>query len=471
MEANGPCGLLLLSILLWVVLASQLAAGQQEGHSQPSGPADQQMPGMQHEHGTQQGQAKERGQESMRGMQHQGMEMQPKSLVQSILHHSSSGTSAEPNSTPSPMLMTMKGDWTLMVHGAVWLNEVQQSGPRGHDKFFSTNWFMPMAQHELGLGQLTLRAMLSLEPATVTERRYPELFQLGETAFGRPIVDGQHPHEFVMELGALYDVKLGDNALLSFYVAPVGDPAMGPTAYPHRMSASENPIAPLGHHLQDSTHIAGEVVTAGLTYKKARLEASGFHGREPNENRWNIDAGKIDSWSLRATVNPAQNWSLQYSIGHLTSPEVLHPAEDVRRMTASVMYNRPFAKGNWATTLLWGRNQALGHRQVFNSYLAESTVRIGRQNIWGRIENVDRTNELILGENPEPPGFGEQFAARVQAYTLGYDHEIGHVPHLSVALGGQLTLYGKPGFLDAIYGDHPVGGVVFLRLRPMAAQH
>src|SRR5437899_6036339 len=144
---------------------------------------------------------------------------------------------------------------------------------------------MGMAQREIGRGIFTMRAMLSFEPATVTQRRYPELFQQGETAFGKPIVDGQHPHDFIMELAAIYDWKLRKDTLLSFYFAPMGDPAMGPTAYPHRTSASEDPIAPLGHHLQDSTHIADDVVTAGLTYKSARFETSGFHGREPDEFR------------------------------------------------------------------------------------------------------------------------------------------------------------------------------------------
>ena len=469
MEPRDRPKFLCLVVSFIVTLAVGTAVAQQTKQSgESASPSDHQMPGMQHRHKTH---GAPRQTQTMSAMQHGGMEMQTKSFIEKIVHHSSSGTSAEPNSTPTPMLMTTSGQWRLMFHGIAWLNELQQSGPRGYDKFFSTNWFMPMAQRNLGPGQLTLRTMLSLEPATVTERRYPELFQLGETAFGKPIVDGQHPHDFIMELGALYDLKLGENTLLSFYAAPVGDPAMGPTAYPHRMSASENPMAALGHHLEDSTHIADDVITAGVTYKAVRLEASGFHGREPDEYRWDIDTGRIDSWSLRFTVNPAQNWSMQYSLGHLSSPEALHPEEDVRRMTASVMYNRPLANGNWATTLIWGRNQDLGHRQVFNGYLAESTLRVGRQNVWGRIENVDRTNELILGENPEPSGFEEHFAARVQAYTFGYDHELGHIPHLSIALGGQLTLYGKPAFLNPIYGDHPVGGVVFLRLRPVPTAH
>src|SRR6266446_1182402 len=184
--------------------------------------------------------------------QHVGhkMTMESHSLIELLQHHVTAGTDAEPNSTPAPMLMTMKGKWTLMFHGEAFLNDIQQSSPRGADKFFSTNWIMPMAQRQLGKGTLTLRAMLSFEPGTVSKRRYPELFQQGETAFGRAIVDGQHPHDFFMELAALYDHKLADRTLLSFYAAPMGDPAMGPVAYPHRASASEDPIAPLGHHFQ-----------------------------------------------------------------------------------------------------------------------------------------------------------------------------------------------------------------------------
>ena len=365
-----------------------------------------------------------------------------------------------------PMLMTRKGQWMLMFHGVVFLNAIQQSGPRGADKVFSTNWFMPMAQRRLGPGTLTLRTMVSLEPATITQRYYPELFQQGETAFGRPIVDGQHPHDFIMELAALYDVRLGENSLLSFYVAPTGDPALGPTAYPHRASASEDPIAALGHHLEDSTHIAADVITAGFTYKIARVEASGFHGREPDEFRWDIDSGKIDSWSVRATVNPAHNWSAQYSFGHLTSPEALHPDEDIDRMTASVMYNRPTARGNWASTLLWGRNHT-SDGLVWNGYLAESTLRFAELNyVWTRIENVDRTSELLLRNQFEPSDFQESIIGRVQAYTGGYERDINLIPHLATGIGAQFTLYTTPETLRAEYGSHPVGGVVFLRLRP-----
>jgi hypothetical protein len=397
--------------------------------------------------------------------------MNPETFVQEIVHHGTSGTGAEPISTPTPMLMTKKRAWTLMFHANVFAVDQQQSGPRGGDKFFSTNWFMGMAQRPLGPGVFTARAMLSLEPATITGRQYPLLFQQGETAYGKPIADGQHPHNFIMEIAALYDLKLSSRGLLSFYAAPIGDPALGPVAYPHRSSASEDPLATLGHHQEDSTHIAQDVVTVGLTYGLARFEASGFHGREPNENRWNIAQGKIDSWSTRLTLQPGKDWSGQFSYGRITSPEALYPDENQERMTSSVMYNRPFHNGNWASSLIWGRTRSLPDRAIFNSYTFESTLRFSTRNLaWTRIENVDRSNELILGETPPPLNFQEKSIGRVQSYTFGYDHDFNLIPHMASALGAQLTTYGVADVLKPIYGPHPVGVAVFLRIRPYSGK-
>jgi hypothetical protein len=407
-------------------------------------------------------------QNSMPGMQHQGMaQMHSQTFVQEIQHHTTSGTSAEPNFTPAPMLMAMRGPWMLMFHANVFITEEQQTSPRGGDKFFSTNWFMPMAQRRLGPGHLTVRAMFSLEPATITGRRYPLLFQQGETAFGVPISDGQHPHDFFMEMAALYDLELGKRTLLSFYAAPVGDPALGPTAYPHRASAAENPVGALGHHQEDSTHIADDVVTAGLTYGIARIEASGFHGREPDEYRWNVDQGRIDSWSIRGTLQPGQNWSAQYSYGRLTSPEQIFPSENQARTTASIMYNRPLRNGNLASTVLWGRTLSIPDNAKENSYLLESTLRFDTRNyVWTRMENAGRSNELLIGENPLPLGFSESPLTHVQAYTFGYDRDFGLIPHLASAIGTQVTLFGVGTPLKPIYGSDPIGVNVFLRLRP-----
>jgi hypothetical protein len=390
-------------------------------------------------------------------------------LATEITQHTASGTSIEPASVVPPMYMFSARDWHFMLHGELFLNDTQQTGPRGRDKFFSTNWIMPMAQRKLGgAGTLTIRAMLSLEPATVTGRYYPELFQYGETAFGHAIIDGQHPHDFIMELAALYDQPLSEHTLLSFYAAPMGDPALGPAAYPHRASASEDPVAPLAHHLQDSTHIAANVFTTGLAYKQVRVEASGFHGREPDEFRWDLNGGRIDSWSSRLTFNPGVNWSAQYSYARLASPEVLHPDEDIERMTASVMYNRPLSSGRWSSSLVWGRNRTLQNGAIGNGFTAESTLQFGHSNYaWTRIENVDRTSDLLGDSNVAD----EHFIGRVQAYTFGFAHDFHLVPQIATAVGAQLTTYGVPDTLRTAYGAHPLGATVFLRLRPAEHSH
>ncbi len=435
----------------------------------------------------------------MKGMNTNSMQP-PTTLIEAEFAHTTSGTSIEPSSTPVPMLMQSHGGWTLMLHGSAFISDTQQQAQnhRGTDKLFSTNWLMPMATHKLGAnGQLTLRTMLSLEPATVSGRYYPELFQQGETAFGKPIIDGQHPHDFIMELAALYDLRLGEHTLLSLYAAPVGDPAIGPTAYPHRLSASEDPIAALGHHQEDSTHIAFNAFTGGLTWRWLRFEESGFHGAEPTEQRWGFQPSPnghaVDSYSSRITFSPTPNWSSQYSIAHIVSPEALYPGEDQQRQTASIMYNRPLgthgkaahhdttsmpgmkmdtdtttpATGNWSTTLLWGRTKSLSDNSKENSYLLESLLQFHTRNyIWTRIENAARTNELLLPPgSPLPPNFTENPIGHVAAYTFGYDRDFHILPHILTAPGAQFTTYTTPDALTPTYGHHPWGVVAFIRFR------
>lgn len=417
--------------------------------------------------------------------------MEPvRTLIDAELQHATSGTSIEPASTPTPMLMSHPGTWMLMLHGSAFITDTQQhaKSPRSEDKLFSTNWIMPMAQRQLGPGQLTLRAMFSLEPATVTSRQYPLLFQQGETAFGKPIIDGQHPHNFFMEVGALYDIKLTERTLLSFYAAPIGDPAIGPIAYPHRISASENPLAALGHHQEDSTHIAFSVLTTGFTWRWLRFEESGFHGGEPSEQRWSFQPSPnghaIDSYSSRLTFSPAPNWTSQYSIAHITSPEALYPGEDQQRQTASIMYNRPIgahhdttsmpgmdmttpATGNWSTTLIWGRTKSLHDGSKENSYLLESLLQFRTRNyIWTRIENAGRSNELLITPSqPLPPHFEESPIGHVAAYSFGYDRDFKIGPHLLAAPGAQFTTYTTPSALISTYGNHPYGATLFIRFR------
>lgn len=364
-----------------------------------------------------------------------------------------SGTSVNPASSPMAMLHLNTHRWSLMFHGEAFVMDIQQTGPRGADKFASVNWIMGEAEHSLAGGTFTVRTMLSLEPATVTDREYPELFQTGETAFGKPIIDGQHPHNFVMEAALRYRHRLSQHSSWEIYAAPVGDPALGPVAYPHRVSAEELPQATLAHHLEDSTHVSYYVVTGGLNYRIFRLEASGFHGAEPDENRWIVGYGAIDSWSGQLAITPTPNWSGQVSAGHLTHPEALEPG-DQNRFSASATYNRPYSAGNWTTSLIWGRVDKLADHADLDGYTLESVARFATRNyLTGRWELVDK-DELLL------PG---QF--RIGATTGGYTRDFNLIPRIATGLGFNLTGYTMPAALHAIYGQHPIAAIVFVRFR------
>ena len=401
-------------------------------------------------------------------MESESREEPPKTFIEEIMLRGASGTSAEPNSTPLPMLMTMTGKWMLMFHANIFVLDQQQSGARGGDKFFSTNWFMGTAQHKLGPGTFTGRLMLSLEPATISQRRYPPSLSARRNCLWQAHRGRSASPRFHYGIGRFVRSKNGREQP-AFAVFRSGG---GSCDWTNRVcaSASENPLATLGHHQQDSTHIANEVVTVGLTHGMLRIEGSGFHGREPDEFRWDIDTGKIDSWSTRLTVQPGKNWSGQVSYARITSVEALFPNEDQARLTASVMYNRRLHDGNWASTVLWGRTRSIPDNSIFNSYLLESTLRFRTRNsLWTRVENADRSNELVSGGNPLRPGFRESVIGRVQAYSFGYDRDFHIVSHLGSALGAQFTTYGVPGALQPIYGSRPLGFAVFARLRPVSA--
>jgi hypothetical protein len=384
---------------------------------------------------------------NMPGMQHDDGPMQ------------ASGTSFNPASSPMAMANFSAGGWSFMAHGLFFFGDTQQTGPRGADKLFSANWLMGEASHSLGGGTFRVSSMLSLDPATITNQRYPELFQTGETAHGVPIVDGQHPHNFFMELAIEYTHSLGPKTKLTLYGAPIGDPALGPVAYPHRVSAAELPQATLAHHLQDSTHISYDVVTAGVTSGIFGIEVSGFHGAEPGENRWIISQGAIDSYSARFTVTPNANWAGQFSAGRVTHPEALEPGDQVRT-TASVTYNRPYKGGNWASSLIWGRVHKTDGGANLNGYGLESVAQFLERNyVTGRIELVDK-NELFL---PGSPLYDHSF--RVAAYTAGYTRDVNLIPRIASGLGANFTTYSMPETLHSYYGRRPVGVLVFLRLR------
>ena len=380
-----------------------------------------------------------------------------------------SGTSWQPTTSPMYMMDKITGKWLLMAHFNLVTGLNSQGGPRGTTKFESANWFMPIAFRRVGPGTLQLRGMFSLEPFTFARGGSPLLFQTGETYKGQPIIDRQHPHDLFMELSAQYTLALGERGTWFTYFGYPGEPALGPPAFMHRASAAENPSATLAHHLQDSTHISFGVFTTGFTYRGFKLEGSVFNGHEPDENRYNFDANRWNSRSARLSYEPNNNWSMQVSYGFLRSPEASAPTTDIRRVTASVQYNKPLKRGNWASAFIWGRNHTSSPGEVhnLNGYTLESTVNFQEKNyLYTRLELVDKdellraTDRALLGIKDDHPSF------RIGGYTFGGAREVWNTKKFSMAIGSDLTFYSKPAVLDRLYGNNPVSWEIFLRLRP-----
>jgi len=377
--------------------------------------------------------------------------------------HVSSGTSWQPVSVQEPMWRTELGSWQVMLHGAVFVTYNQQGGPRGEGKAESVNYVMTMEQHRLWRGTFLLRQMFSAESLTSPHPGFPELFQTGETYHGEPLIDHQHPHNVFAELAGLYTLPLNEKVSWLIYGGPSAEPALGPVTYIHRQSASENPAAPLGHHLQDSTHTSFGVVTTGLIIHWFKLEASAFNGHEPNEQRWSIQLAPLDSWSFRGSIAPSRNWTAQYSYGSLIHPEALEPGSQ-RRQTASIEYNRPLPRGYWATSLIWGRVQKEFEIFPLNSYLLESTLNFLQRNYaYTRFELVDK--DELFGDGPGHPSF------RIGTYTFGGVRDLVHSHAWQLGLGADLTFYSKPAALNPIYGTDPISFHIFLRVRPGLPEH
>ena len=370
-----------------------------------------------------------------------------------------SGTAWLPDSSPHEGLHTVAGQWGITVHGFANVIYDDQGGKRGDTKTFSQSMLMAMAQRPAGPGTFGLRTMLSLDPL-MGKSGYPLLLQTGETADGRtPLIDRQHPHDFFMELAASYSVPVGRATSVFFYGGLPGEPALGPATFMHRFSGIENPEAPLSHHWLDSTHITFGVLTAGYIHRGVKIEASGFRGREPDEDRWDIESPRIDSWSARFTVNPTANWSAQASYGDLHSPEQLAPEEDVKRVTASVTHNQPLSGAdNLQTTVAWGRNrEEHGHE---DAWLAESALRLrNRHTVFGRIENVDK-DELFAEAGHHA---GEMF--NVSKATLGYVFDVLSWRGTQWGVGGTGSLHLIPSSLEHAYGEDPTSYMLFVRAK------
>lgn len=365
-----------------------------------------------------------------------------------------SGTSRLPVADgPMKGLHVTAGDWMLMLHGTVSAQYTSDTGPRGADKFYSTSMAMVMATHGTGWGKVQLKAMGSLEPF-MRHDGYPNLFATGELAYGQPLVDRQHPHDLFMELAARVDANTRFGTAF-VYGGPVGEPALGPSAFMHRASARLNPEPPITHHWFDSTHITYGVITGGLTGAAWQVEASAFRGQEPDEYRFNIETPRLDSWSVRGTLTPAPQWAIQASYGFLKQPEAAHPGENERRFTASAHYAD--GKGLSAMAGFSAKTRVPG--RTLTAFLGEAEWDADAHNtLFGRIENVNN-DELF----PDVTSTNHDRPFRVTKFQLGYArrYQIGPV---ELAAGGAVSAFAKPALLDTTYGRRPMGYTGFVRL-------
>lgn len=370
-----------------------------------------------------------------------------------------SGTSWVPESSPMHGLHFEGGGWDWMVHGFANVVYDDQGGPRGEEEWFGANMVMLMGSRRLGAGTWGVRAMLSLEPATVGDDGYPLLFQTGETSDGvTPLVDAQHAHDLFMELSTTFSIPVGEQSSVFAYLGLPGEPALGPPTFMHRFSGMEIPEAPISHHWLDSTHISYGVATLGATLGPFKVDASAFNGREPDEDRWNIETAPLDSASARISYNPTPEWAFQASYGDLHEPEELDPGVDVARTTVSAIYNRAWDGNVWQTTLAVGRNDP-DPGQASDAYLIESAVVLSEKNTWfARAERVDEDELFSSG-----PLAGSTFT--VDKFSLGYLRSIATIGDVDIALGGLGSIYRFDDALDASYGDDPRSFMLFLRAR------
>jgi len=183
-----------------------------------------------------------------------------------------SGTSWLPDASPMYGLMGALDEGGFMLHENVFAGYDAFASDRGSRRFISVNPVMGVAWYPLGPGELMARLMLSAEPLTVGKGGYPLILQTGETAGGEHLHDRQHPHDVFMEVALDYTLALPGSVGVELYVAPAGEPALGPTAYPHRISAISDPLAPIGHHWQDARHISFGVLTLGVFTRRVKLE-------------------------------------------------------------------------------------------------------------------------------------------------------------------------------------------------------
>lgn len=399
---------------------------------------------------------------------HQMMMMSSQYSTDLPMNRDGSGTSWVPDESPMYAYMIHGKKWMTMIHGNVFarynVQDIFKSGSRGGYRFDAPNMIMAMSQRRVGKnGLFGVNAMLSLDPFTIGKAGYPLLYQTGESYQGSRLVDKQHPHDLFAELSVSYAQHIANNADAYISFGYPGEPALGPPAFVHRLSAMNNPDAPLTHHYADASHIVFGTGTLGFRYKNVKLEGSVFTGREPDEHRYDFDAMRFDSYSVRLSYNPSKEWALQASNARIHSPEDLEPEANVDRLTASAIHTKMLSDDSFiATSFVYGQNHNSENGKTLPSALLESTLQLSKTAIYGRYEFVRKdADELDLHAlYPANPTFN------INALTIGTSRILTTFKSTDLRAGLQATADLSPTALKSIYGTAPISFEVYLRVSP-----
>ncbi len=378
-----------------------------------------------------------------------------------------SGTGWSPDAATMYGTMYHSKKWMYMLHYNLFIRynkqDLNDKGSRGDEMFDAPNWLMFMGQRKVGEhGLFRFGSMFSLDAVVTGQKGYPLLFQSGESAHGTPLVDRQHPHDLFSELSVAYSYALSKKTDLFVYIGYPGEPAIGPVAFMHRASAIDNPDAPISHHWIDATHITFGVTTLGLRLGQFKLEGSSFTGREPDENRYDFDKPRFDSYSGRLSFNPSKNWALEVSHAYIKSPEASHPDENVNRTVASAEYALPLMNNNsFNATAIWGMNKQKD-KDGENAALLEASYHFKKFAFYGKYEYVQKTTEEL---NLNEALYGNALF-KVNAYTLGINYDLLQLNKTKIAVGSHFTLYNEDSRLSSLYGKNPTAVEVYLRIYP-----
>lgn len=358
-----------------------------------------------------------------------------------------------------------------MLHGNAFLVQTYQEGPRGHDRFAVPNMIMSEVGRSVGdRHYVDANLMLTFEKWTFPKEGYPEVFQIGEkNEDGQPYIDGQHPHSSpVMGLTFSDTIRLAERRdYLKLFFALRGQATDGPIAFMHRPSGMVNPDAPLGHHIgQDVSHITSTVLGASLGLGRIRIEASAFHGEEPEPTKVDLPMGELNSYAGRLIYEFSDHVSAMASAALVKEPEHDDPTLDkVYRYSAST-YIQHHLNNGWMLhdAFVFGLVNNYDHISALRSFLYEFWLHSDQpSNYWGRIEFVERTGaQLNITTIPRPldPHY-------VTALTAGYTYDLTKFQDGKLGLGASVTKNFVPSVFKDAYGGDPWSGKIFVQISGM----